>query len=78
MKGGKHSHREVTVFVKVPCPECGGRGYVETLREGHIVADTTDECLICAGDGVVPEDMPLTRFREMLKASSAGRFSKRS
>jgi hypothetical protein len=42
MEGGEHSSVELTVFVKVPCQECGGRGYVETVaRGGRIVRDTS-------------------------------------
>jgi DnaJ-class molecular chaperone len=78
MEGGQHSTRELTVSVKVPCQECGGRGYIETVQAGHIVADTTNECLSCGGRGLIPDDMPLSQFRELLKASSAGRFARRS
>jgi RecJ-like exonuclease len=42
MAGGEHSSVELTVAVKVPCQECGGRGYVETVTGGgRIVGDTT-------------------------------------
>ena len=41
MEGGVHSSVELTVSVKVPCQECGGRGYVETVTEGgRITRDT--------------------------------------
>jgi hypothetical protein len=33
-EGGEHSSTELTISVKVPCQECGGRGYVETVNEG--------------------------------------------
>jgi RecJ-like exonuclease len=67
MEGGEHSSAELTVSVKVPCQECGGRGYVEAVTEGgHIVGDTTQECLTCSGRGLIPEDMPLSEFRELL------------
>jgi DnaJ-class molecular chaperone len=67
MEGGEHSSAELTISVKVPCPECGGRGYVETVTEsGHIVGDTAKECLTCSGRGLIPEDMPLSEFRELL------------
>jgi DnaJ-class molecular chaperone len=72
MQGGEHSSVELTVSVKVPCQECGGRGYVETISKGgHIVGDTTEECLPCSGKGVIPQDMPLSQFRELL-ASDLG------
>jgi DnaJ-class molecular chaperone len=78
MEGGEHSSAELTISVKVPCQECGGRGYVETVTEsGHVVGNTTKECLTCAGRGLIPEDMPLSEFRELL-ASSASRFARRS
>ena len=77
MEGGEHSSRELTVSVKVPCQECGGRGYVETVRAGHIVGDKTDKCLHCAGEGCIPNDMPLTQFQELLKTTLAGRFASR-
>jgi hypothetical protein len=67
MEGGAHSSAELTVSVKVPCQECGGRGYLETVGEGgHVVAETTKECLTCGGIGLIPEDMPLSQFRELL------------
>jgi DnaJ-class molecular chaperone len=67
MAGGDHSPGELTVSVKAPCQECGGRGYIETVTGGgHIVADPTTECLTCNGRGLIPEDMPLSQFRELL------------
>jgi DnaJ-class molecular chaperone len=67
MEGGEHSSAELTISVKVPCQECGGRGYVETVTDGgHIVGDKTKECLTCSGRGLIPEDMPLAQFRELL------------
>ena len=58
---------ELTVSVKAPCQECGGRGYVETVTGGgRIVVDTAKECLTCSGRGLIPEDMPLSQFRELL------------
>jgi DnaJ-class molecular chaperone len=67
MAGRAHSSVELTVGVKAPCQECGGRGYVETVSgSGHIVADTTNECLTCSGRGYIPDDMPLSQFRELL------------
>jgi DnaJ-class molecular chaperone len=65
--GGEHSSVELTVSVKAPCQECGGRGYVETVTGGgRIVGDRTEECLTCSGRGLIPEDMPLSQFRELL------------
>ena len=67
MEGGEHSSVELTISVKVPCQECGGRGYVETVTEGgHVVRDTGNECLTCSGRGLIAEDMPLSKFRELL------------
>jgi DnaJ-class molecular chaperone len=67
MEGGEHSSAELTVSVKAPCQECGGRGYVETVGEaGHVVADRMEECLTCGGTGLIPQDMPLSEFRELL------------
>ena len=66
MESGEHSAAELTISVKVPCQECGGRGYVETVRAGRIVGDTTKECLTCGGRGLIPEDMPLSEFRDLL------------
>jgi DnaJ-class molecular chaperone len=67
MVGGEHSSVELTVSVKAPCQECGGRGYLETAtRRGRIVGDRTTECLTCSGRGLIPEDMPLSQFRELL------------
>ena len=67
MEGGDHSSVELTVSVKVPCQECGGRGYVETVTGGgRVTPDTSEECLPCSGTGVIPEDIPLSQFRELL------------
>ena len=67
MAGGEHSAVELTVSVKAPCQECGGRGYVVTVTpRGRRVGDTTKECLTCSGRGLIPEDMPLSQFRELL------------
>jgi DnaJ-class molecular chaperone len=78
MEGGEHSSRELTVSVKAPCQECGGRGYIETVEGGHVVGDREKECLTCHGSGVIPEDMPLSQFRELLKTTFASRFARRS
>jgi hypothetical protein len=78
MHGGQHSSAELTVSVKVPCQECGGRGFVETVTEaGHVVRDTTKDCLTCGGRGLIPDDMPLSQFTELLKATGASRFARR-
>ena len=67
MEGGEHSSVQLTVSVKVPCQECGGRGYVETVSEGgRITRDTSEECLPCSGTGVMPADMPLSQFQALL------------
>jgi DnaJ-class molecular chaperone len=78
MEGWEHSSRELTVSVKAPCQECGGRGYIETVEAGHIVGDTTKKCLTCGGRGFIPDDMPISQFRELLKTTFARRFAKRS
>jgi hypothetical protein len=78
MEGGEHSSRELTVSVKAPCQECGGRGYIETVQGGHVVRDTETRCLTCNGRGVIPQDMPLSEFRELLETSFASRFARRS
>jgi hypothetical protein len=67
MADGEHSPVELTVSVKAPCQECGGRGYIETVTgAGHIVADPTEKCIPCSGRGLIPEDMPLSQFRQLL------------
>jgi len=67
MDGGVHSSVELTVSVKAPCQECGGRGYVETVsNRGHVVAEVTNDCVTCDGRGLIPQDMPLSEFRELL------------
>jgi RecJ-like exonuclease len=67
MVGGEHSAVELTVSVKAPCQECGGRGYLETIAAGgRIVRERTKDCLTCSGTGLIPEDMPLSQFRELL------------
>jgi RecJ-like exonuclease len=67
MVGGEHSSAELTVSVKAPCQECGGRGYVETVTAGgRVVRERTKDCLTCSGTGLIPEDMPLSQFRELL------------
>jgi DnaJ-class molecular chaperone len=79
MHGRQHSSAELTISVKLPCQECGGRGFVETVTDaGHVVGDTTKECLTCGGRGLIPDDMPLSQFRELLKTTLAGRFARRS
>jgi len=67
MEGGEHSTRELTVCVKVPCQECGGRGYLETVEAGRVVRHPAENCLTCGGTGSIPSDMPLSEFRRMLQ-----------
>ena len=67
MEGAEHSSRELTVSVKVPCQECGGLGYVQTVRAGHVVRDKTKKCRTCRGRGLIPDDMPISELRELLK-----------
>ena len=79
MLGGRRSSAELTISVKLPCQECGGRGFVETVTDaGHVVGDTTKECLACGGKGLIPDDMPLSQFREVLKATAPRRFARRT
>jgi DnaJ-class molecular chaperone len=79
MHGRQHSSAELTISVKLPCQECGGRGFVETVTDaGHVVGDTTKECLACGGTGLIPDDMPLSQFRELLKGTAPRRFARRS
>ena len=64
MEAGEHSSVELTVSVKVPCQECCGRGYVETVaHRGRITRDTSEECLTGSGRGLIPEDMPLSQSK---------------
>jgi len=67
MEGAEHSSRELTVSVKVPCQECGGLGYIQRVRAGHVVGDKTKKCRTCGGRGLVPDDMPISQLRELLK-----------
>jgi Transposase DDE domain len=67
MEGGEHSSREPTVSVKVPCQECGGLGYIQRVKEGHVVGDKTKKCRTCRGRGLIPNDMPISQLRELLK-----------
>ena len=67
MEGGEHSSREVTVSVKVPCPECGGLGYIQRVKAGRVVGDKTKKCRTCGGRGLTPDDMPVSQLRELLK-----------
>jgi DnaJ-class molecular chaperone len=67
MEGGVHSSVELTVSVKAPCQECGGRGYIETVTGGgRITRDTSEECVTCSGRGLIPEDMALSQFQALL------------
>jgi hypothetical protein len=67
MEGAKHSSRELTVSVKVPCQECGGLGYTQRVKAGHVVGDKTTKCRTCRGRGLIPDDMPVSQLRELLK-----------
>ena len=67
MEGAEHSSRELTVSVKVPCQECGGLGYIQRVKAGHVVGDKTTKCRTCRGRGLIPDDMPVSQLRELLK-----------
>jgi hypothetical protein len=67
MEGGEHSSRELTVSVKVPCQECGGLGYIQRVKAGKIVGDKSKRCRTCRGRGLIPDDLPLSQLRELLK-----------
>ena len=68
MEGAEHSSRELTVSVKVPCQECGGMGYIQRVKaNGHVVGDKTKKCRTCGGRGLIPDDMPISQLRELLK-----------
>ena len=54
MEGGEHSSVELTVSVKVPCQECGGRGYVETVTEGGRITRDTSSNASCYRHGCHP------------------------
>jgi DnaJ-class molecular chaperone len=66
MEGAERSSREPMVVVKVPCPECGGLGYVRTVKAGRIRGDRTKKCRTCGGRGLIPDDMPISQLRELL------------
>jgi DnaJ-class molecular chaperone len=67
MEGAEHSSRELTVSVKVPCQECGGLGYIQRVKAGHVVGDKTKKCRTCRGRGLIPADLPVSQLRELLK-----------
>jgi DnaJ-class molecular chaperone len=67
MEGGEHSSRELTVSVKVPCQECGGLGYIQRVKAGKIVGDKSKKCRTCRGRGLIPDDLPISQLRELLK-----------
>jgi len=67
MEGGEHSSRELTVSVKVPCQECGGLGYIQRVKAGRIVSDKPKKCRTCGGRGLIPDDLPISQLRELLK-----------
>ena len=55
------------VSVKVPCQECGGLGYIQKVKAGRVVGDKTKKCRTCGGRGLIPDDMPVSQLRELLK-----------
>jgi DnaJ-class molecular chaperone len=63
----EHAAVELTVSVKVPCQECGGHGYMPTIGAGRRLADRTVQCVRCSGEGLIPEDMPLSQFQAILE-----------
>ena len=67
MEGREHSSRELTVSVKVPCQECGGLGYVQRVKAGKLVGDKSKKCRTCRGRGLIPDDLPISQLRELLK-----------
>ena len=66
MVGGEHSSVELTVSVKAPCQECGGRGYVETVTGAAASLATGRRNASPVAEGLIPEDMPLSQFQELL------------
>ncbi len=71
MTGSEHASVELTVSVEVPCPECGGRGYVEKVgATGRRLSDRTQPCLPCGGRGLIPENMPLSQFQALLASQA--------
>jgi hypothetical protein len=67
MEGGERSSRELTISVKVPCQECGGLGYIRSVKAGRVVRNKTRKCRTCGGRGLIPDDMPVSQLRELLK-----------
>jgi hypothetical protein len=71
MPGIEHASVELTVSVEVPCPECGGRGYVEKVGgTGRRLSDRTQPCLPCSGKGLIPKNMPLSQFQALLASQA--------
>jgi DnaJ-class molecular chaperone len=71
MTGREHASVELTVSVEVPCPECGGRGYVEKVGgTGRRISDRTQPCLPCSGKGLIPKNMPLSQFQALLASQA--------
>ena len=71
MTGIEHASVELTVSVEVPCPECGGRGYVEKVGgTGRRLTDRTQPCLPCGGKGLIPRNMPLSQFQALLASQA--------
>jgi DnaJ-class molecular chaperone len=67
MEGAEHSSKELMVSVKVPCQECGGLGYVRTIKAGRVRDDKTKRCRTCRGRGLIPDEMPVSQLRELLR-----------
>jgi hypothetical protein len=66
-----HASVELTVSVEVPCPECGGRGFVERVGGGgRRISDRMQQCLPCSGRGLIPENMPLSQFQALLASQA--------
>lgn len=71
MTGSERISVELTVSVEVPCPECGGRGYVEKVGgTGRRISDRTQPCLPCSGKGLIPKNMPLSQFQALLASQA--------
>jgi DnaJ-class molecular chaperone len=69
--GSEHPSVQLTVSVEVPCPECGGRGYVEKVGgTGRRLSDRTQPCLPCSGKGLIPKNMPLSQFQALLASQA--------
>jgi hypothetical protein len=66
-EGGEHSSTELAISFKVPCQECGRRGYVETVNEdAHVLATRRRNALPVAVEAPSPTTCPPSQFRELL------------